>query len=92
MPRKRRLPSKKAAGKRLRMTAAEARAYVARWERVNAHIAAERRAKTPTQRCREVFELMEWAKAFGWRDSLESEEHKARDVWNRLRRIHSAQT
>jgi hypothetical protein len=91
-PRKRRPPSKKAARMGLGITRAEARAYVARWELVNAHIAAERRAKTPTERFRELVQLMQWAKVFGWRDSLESEEEKARDIWNRLRRMHCAQT
>jgi hypothetical protein len=89
---KRRLPSKKAAQARLGMTAAEGREYLARWERVNAHIAAERRAMTPTERFRELVRLMQWVEVLGSRDALESEEEKARDVWNRLRRIYSAKT
>ncbi len=67
------------------LTRAEARAYVARWERVNAHIAAERRAKTPTQRFRELVQLMQWAKTFGWRDAPRDNEWEIWERWNKLR-------
>jgi len=86
MARKRRLPSKKAAQKRLGITPAEARAYVARWELVNAHIAAERRAMTHQQRFDELVELMQWAKAFGWRDAPTDD----REIWARWNKLREA--
>jgi hypothetical protein len=88
---KRRLPSKEAAAKRLGVTPAEARAYLARWKRVNAHITAERRAMSPTERFRDLVDLMQWVDLFGSRQALEADEKQARDVWNRLRRSYRAQ-
>jgi hypothetical protein len=87
MPRpKRRRTSKKFPRTRLKLTRAEARAYVARWELVNAHIAAERRAKTPQQRFDEWVKLMQWAKALGWRDAPRDE----RAVWERWNKLREA--
>jgi len=77
--------SKKAPRKRLKLTRAEARAYVARWELVNAHIAAERRSKTPEQRFDELVQLMQWAKAFGWRDAPPDDDREVWERWNKLR-------
>jgi hypothetical protein len=74
------------------MTRAEARAYVARWKRVNEFQLAERKAKTPTERFRELVRLMQWVDLFGLRRNLEREERLARDVWNRLRRLHRGNT
>ena len=62
---KRRLPSKKAALARLGMTAEDARAFTARWEQVNAHIAAERRAMAPQQKFDDLVRLMVWARECG---------------------------
>lgn len=85
MARKRRLPSKKAAQKRLGITPAEARAYVARWDQVNAHIAAERRAMTPQQKFDELVRLMQWPKQFGGRDRPPDDDQEIWDRWNNLR-------
>jgi hypothetical protein len=87
---KRRLPSKEAAARRLGASPDEARKYVARWKRVNAHIAAERRAMTPTERFRDLVDLMDWVDLFGSRKALETDEEQAREVWNRLRRSYRA--
>ena len=82
---KRRLPSKKAAQARLGMTAAEGRAYLARWKRVNAHIAAERRAMTPQQRFDDLVRLMQWPKQFGGRARPPDDDQEVWDRWNKLR-------
>jgi hypothetical protein len=67
------------------MTPAEARAYVARWELVNAQIAAEQRAKTPQQRFDELVRLMQWPKIFGQRAASADDDQEIWDRWNKLR-------
>ncbi|HEY3963117.1 MAG TPA: hypothetical protein VGM05_01085 [Planctomycetaceae bacterium] len=74
------------------MTREQARDFIARWERVNEFQLAERKAMTPTERFRKVVLLMDWVKCFGWRAGLEREEQLARDVWNRIRRLHRGNT
>ena len=82
----------KSAGKRPLMTREEAREYLVRWERVGAFQLAERKAKTPTEGFREFVRLLKWVDFLGSRPTLEREERLARDVWNRLRRMHRGDT
>ncbi len=82
---KRRLPSKKTALARQGMTEADARAYLARWEVVNAHTAGERRAMTPQQKFDELARLMEWAKQFGWNNAEPRDDSEVWARWNKLR-------
>jgi hypothetical protein len=85
---KKRRPSKKAAAKRLGITPAEARAYVARWDRVNAHVAAERRAMTPQEKFDELVRLMQWPQQFGRDDVPQQDDREVWNRWNRLREAH----
>jgi hypothetical protein len=87
MPKKRRL-SKKAAAKRLGITPAAARAYVARWKRVDAHIAAERRAMSPQEEFDELARLMQWPQQFGWPDGPPEDDREVWNCWNKLREAH----
>ncbi len=84
---KRRLPPKKSAMKRVSMTRDAARAWAARWKRVNEFIAAERRALTPTQKFDQWVQLMQWARLIAAPDSRAEEERQVRERWIRLRRV-----
>jgi hypothetical protein len=68
-----------------RMTKEEAKAWKARWERVNAAEREELRATPPEVRLRQLGTLMEWARVFGWTDALTAGEQEVRARWKRLR-------
>ncbi len=89
---KRHLPSKKAATKRMAMTRADARAWAARWKRVNEHIAAERRALTPTQKFDQWAQLMQLARLIATPDSRAEDDRQVRERWIRLRRVYRDKT
>ena len=68
-----------------RMTKEQAKAWKSRWDRVNAAEREELRSTSPEVRLRQLGTLMEWAKAFGWTDSLAAGEEEVRARWLRLR-------
>lgn len=71
-----------------RMTKAEARAWKARWEAVNAAEREELRRTPMELKTRQLTTLMAWAKDFGWTEELAAEADEVRERWNRLRRIY----
>ncbi len=85
---KKRRQSNKAATSKVNMTRAQARAYLARWKRVNEFVAAERRAMTPQQKFDELTRLMEWGEQFGWRERPDQDNRRTWDRWNKLREAH----
>ncbi|MBI3976670.1 MAG: hypothetical protein HY331_00650 [Chloroflexi bacterium] len=70
------------------MTKAEALAFKARWEMVNAAEIEELRATTPEKKLRQLAAMMALAKQLGWTDALAAEEGEVRERWNRLRRAY----
>ena len=67
------------------ITKAEARAFKARWEAVNAADREELRATPMKTKLRQLAALMGSAEKLGWTDALAAEEAEVRDRWNRLR-------
>ena len=82
---KKRRRSKAAATSKVNMTRAEARAYVARWKRVNEFVAAERRAMTPAEKLRELSELTQMAEQFNWCRAPDDDDRLIWERWNKLR-------
>ena len=71
-----------------RITKAEARAFKARWKKVNAVQREELRAMSPAQKMRQLTALMASARQLGWTESRDKKVHEVRARWNRLRRIY----
>jgi len=69
-----------------RITKAEARAFRARWEAVNAAEVDELRATSTTHKARQLASLMASVAKLGWTEALTEEETEVRNRWNRLRR------
>ncbi len=67
------------------LTKAQARAFQARWEMVNAVEQAELRATSLDRKLRQLAALMASAGPLGWTDALAAEETQVRARWNRLR-------
>jgi hypothetical protein len=70
------------------MTKAEARAWVARWQRVNEAERDELRNTPLEVKLRQLAALMASVDQLGWREGLAAEETQARDRWKRLRRAY----
>jgi len=60
------------------------RDYRARWAKVNAVTDAEYRNLSVAERVRQFFELMEQAKALGWKTTDEREVEVVRARWRKL--------
>ena len=82
---------KNQAASRPMMSRAEARRFVARWKLVNDVLREERLRKTPEEKFRELVSLMASVDELGVREKLETEDQRARAIWNRLRRICSGE-
>jgi len=72
----------------MRLSKAEAQAYLKRWRRVNALQTAALRCMTPAQKLDEVARLMQWAHEFGWTEKLSAEDAAVRNTWARLRKAY----
>ncbi len=70
-----------------RITQAEAQAFRARWETVNAAEREELRATPMVHKLRQLASLMASVKSLGWTTALAAEEAEVRDRWNQLRKI-----
>jgi hypothetical protein len=68
------------------------REYVSRWQRINALQLEEERRKTPADRLREFFQLMDMAKAMNWETTSPAEVEEVRARWRKLREAHRAKT
>ena len=66
------------------------REYVSRWQRINALQLEEERRKTPADRLREFFQLMDMAKAMNWETTSPAEVEEVRARWRKLREAHRA--
>lgn len=73
-----------------RITQAEAQAFRARWEAVNAAERKELRATSMVHKLRQLAALMASVKPLGWTTALAAEEAEVRDRWNQLRKIFCA--
>jgi hypothetical protein len=74
--------------KKRTMTKAEARAWLARWRRVN-EIERDELRNTPMEaKLRQLAALMASVNQLGWREDLAAEETQARDRWKQLRRAY----
>lgn len=71
-----------------RITRAEARAYRARWQAVNAAERSELRAASAEDKLRQLAALMASVEQMGWSEALAAEEAVARERWARLRRAY----
>ena len=69
------------------ITRAEARAFQARWELVNAAERAELQATSLERKLSQLAILMDSVEPLGWTEALKAEEAEARERWNRLRAI-----
>ena len=67
------------------MDRAAYRAYVARWQRVNAFQDEELRQMSPETCLRQFFSLMNLGRAIGWETSTAAEVEQVRSRWRRLR-------
>lgn len=67
------------------ITPEQAAAYVERWRLVNEFERDELR-RTPLEvKLRQVEVLAQAAEALGWREALEADDERVRDLWRRLR-------
>jgi hypothetical protein len=71
-----------------RLTRAEARAYVARWQRVNAAEIQELRRTPMAVKLRQLAAMMATARALGWTEALAEGEAEVWERWNRLRKAY----
>jgi hypothetical protein len=69
-----------------RITKAEARAFRARWQRVNAREEEELRSTPPEVKLQQFNTLLGWAHQLGWAEALGEGEAEVRQRWARLRR------
>jgi len=68
------------------VTKAEARAFRARWQAVNAAEVEELRGTPVEEKMAQLAALMASVDASGWAEALEAEDTKVRERWSRLRR------
>ncbi|MEW5816643.1 MAG: hypothetical protein AB1798_14775 [Spirochaetota bacterium] len=68
------------------MTKSEARAFKARWAKVNAAERKEVCTASLEQKARQTAALMASVQAFNWTGALASEEAEVRERWNELRK------
>jgi hypothetical protein len=71
-----------------RMTPAEARAFVARWQLANAAEIEELRATPPDVKLQQLAALMASAGLMGWRTDLAAEDAEVRERWAKLRKAY----
>lgn len=81
-------PRPKSAKKRPLMTRAEAREFMARWDRVAEHKRQEIRKMTPAEKLDTLDRLMQQADFFGHRKSSIADDVQIWMRWNRLREAH----
>jgi hypothetical protein len=67
------------------ITPEQAAAYVARWRLVAEFERDELRRTPPEVKLHQVEVLAEMAEALGWREALEADDGRVRDLWQRLR-------
>jgi hypothetical protein len=72
--------------RRKKMTKAEARAWMARWQLVNEAERNELQATPPEVKLQQIATLMSWVKPLGWTEALAAEEAEVRERWMRLRK------
>lgn len=68
-----------------RITAQEARDYVARHEVASAVEREELRHATPEAKMKQLVTLMQWVRDFGWAEALREDEEQVRERWIRLK-------
>ncbi len=69
------------------LTRAEAQAFRARWEMVNAAEQVELQATSFDRKLRQLAALMASVEPLGWTEALAAEEAEVRNRWNRLRAL-----
>jgi hypothetical protein len=67
------------------VTPEQAAAYVERWRLVDAFEREELRRTPPAAKLHQVEMLAEMADALGWREALEADDARVRELWRRLR-------
>lgn len=67
------------------VTPEQAAAYVERWRLVDAFEREELRRTPPALKLHQVEVLAEMADALGWRETLEADDVRVRELWRRLR-------
>jgi hypothetical protein len=72
-----------------RMTKAEAQAWKARFEALNDYEREELRNTGLEVKLRQLTELMQWVRTFGWQERLAEGENEVRDRWIRLKKPYS---
>jgi hypothetical protein len=73
-----------------KLTREELRAYLSRWQKVNARELKELRDSSMTQKIAQLNALILSVNQMGWIESLEEEEAKIQNRWNRLRKAYHA--
>jgi hypothetical protein len=68
------------------LTKAEARAFRARWQRVNAREEEELRSTSMEVKWQQFNTLLAWAHRLGWADALGEGEAEVRQRWAQLRK------
>jgi len=71
-----------------RMTRAEARAFVERWQRVNAAEIEELQRTPISLKVKQLGAMRRMAQQLGWFEGLAAGEEEVRDRWNRLRKAY----
>ncbi len=69
-----------------RMTKAEGRAFLKRWQRVNEQEKEELRKTPMSLKFQQIASLMASVDQFGWRAALSEGAEAVRERWNRIRR------
>ena len=72
------------------LTKKELRAYLSRWQKVNARELKELRDSSMTQKIAQLNALILSVNQMGWIKSLGEEDAKAQKRWNRLRKAYHA--
>jgi hypothetical protein len=73
-----------------KMTRAEAKAFKARWARVNAFEIEELRTTSYDVRLQQFMTMMQWVRQFGWHEGLSEGEDEVRRRWATLRKAKRA--
>jgi len=73
-----------------KLTREELRAYLSRRQKVNARELKELRDSSMTQKIAQLNALILSVNQMGWIESLEEEEAKKQNRWNRLRKAYHA--
>lgn len=70
------------------LTKSEARAFRARWRRVNVREEEQLRSDSLETKLQQFNTLLAWAQQFGWNDALEKDVIAVRKRWARLRKAY----